>query len=77
MQCAGISDCVLLGLCIRGSSSVVKLIGGRVAIRLVLSKDGTLQNLGIRGVDGHTMIRKDYNLVTLKVILGRTSASMS
>ena len=31
------SGCVLLGLCMKGSSSVVKLLGGRGAIRLVLS----------------------------------------
>ena len=34
----------VLGLCMRGSSSVVKLLGGRGAIMLVLSKtvDGTV-----------------------------------
>ena len=33
-----ICDCVLLGLCMRGSSSVVKLLGGRGAIMVVLSR---------------------------------------
>ena len=39
VQSAAGSDCVLLGLCVRGSSSVVKLIGGRVQSGLCCQVD--------------------------------------
>ncbi len=38
MQFAGVCDCVLLGLCMKGSSSVVKLLGGRGAIMVMSSR---------------------------------------
>ena len=39
VQSAGmICGCVFLGLCMRGSSSVVKLLGGRGAIVVVSSR---------------------------------------